>query len=370
MGISYNCQACNVSFNSQKKLDTHCQTVKHRNNSNTNRNEGEGFFEKLNSIYNKLKKVENDNQILRVDFKEEQDKQERILKDHEKNYRNQTKDFEKIRRENEYLRKKIEKLEKTKKSDIICSYNGNNSVNMIDSNLKVEVVKIRKLGQEDLDYISEKMALKIMMSQGVFTRNAAKIVHFNPNYPQNTNVRMNNKNSDIMQAFNGSEWVSHRKTKVLEQIVENLFSNFEENYGESFKEKYGSRQFYKFWVQRVESITDTENSKHKDNMRKEIDTIDLLVQDESHKMKVKRKRRIIKAKVMAESKYLLHVFEYDREQKRRNDEETKCIEKGLDVPEYKPIETHVQNYVNDKFDYEKFEKEYVEPSEDDPRFSR
>ena len=148
---------------------------------------------------------------------------------------------------------------------------------MIDSNLKVEVVKIRKLGQEDLDYISEKMALKIMMSQGVFTRNAAKIVHFNPNHPQNTNVRMNNKNSDIMQAFNGSEWVSHRKTKVLEQIVENLFSNFEENYGESFKEKYGSRQFYKFWVQRVESITDTENSKHKDNMRKEIDTIDLLV---------------------------------------------------------------------------------------------
>ena len=62
-----------------------------------------------------MKKVEHDNQNLRVDFKEEQDKQERILKEHEQNYRNQTKDFEKIRRENEYLRKKIEKLEKTKK---------------------------------------------------------------------------------------------------------------------------------------------------------------------------------------------------------------------------------------------------------------
>ena len=98
-------------YNSQKKLDTHCQTVKHRNNSKNN----EGFVEKLNSIYNKLKKVENDNQNLRVDFKEEQDKQERILKEHEQNYRNQTKDFEKRRRENDYLRKKIEKLEKTKK---------------------------------------------------------------------------------------------------------------------------------------------------------------------------------------------------------------------------------------------------------------
>ena len=111
--MAFRCSICDVSYNSQKKIDTHYNTKKHKK---------QVLFNKDLSYSSEDTTEENDVHVIISNM----DAKFTLALDEQKQ------SIEKLKKENEALRKKVLCLESARRGDIINSYNGNNQI--INSN--------------------------------------------------------------------------------------------------------------------------------------------------------------------------------------------------------------------------------------------
>ena len=345
--MAFRCSICDVSYNSQKKIDTHYNTKKHKK---------QVLFNKDLSSSSEDTTEENDVHVIISNM----DAKFTLALDEQKQ------SIEKLKKENEALRKKVLCLESARRGDIINSYNGNNQI--INSNLKVEVVQIRALGEEEISHITESLAMKMMSKCTYFVRDLMKEIHFNTEHPENHNISIPNKNKNIIKTYDGEFWESGNKKEAMESIVESLFDKFDTIYGEKFRDKYGEKFFVKRWVNRVDILTDSENELHEETMKTEVDNLNSMMLDAGDRLKLIYRRRKIKREELARQKYKLHVEVYKEEEKKREDARKKSIDNKQCEPYYdQSIDDFTTDFVNNHFDYEKFERSYVHPGIHDDR---
>ena len=133
------------------------------------------------------------------------------------------------------LRSEIEKLLEKVGTNITHIENQNN-------------IFINNHGSENLDYINaSKLGYLINIPFGALPK-LIKIIHFNPNHPENHNIKITNKKLPYASIYKDSKWVLTDKKEVIDNILDKGFNLLDDHYEynntvpnskyETFKEEY------------------------------------------------------------------------------------------------------------------------------------
>ena len=115
-----------------------------------------------------------------------------------------------------------------------------NSINICNSNNQ-----INNYGSENLEYISDNIFKKLLNKPASAITKLIELKHFNPNHPENHNVKITNIHDKYAKIYQDKKWLIKHKKDVVEELVENGYADFEEfkdlnedELAEKIKEKY------------------------------------------------------------------------------------------------------------------------------------
>lgn len=140
----------------------------------------------------------------------------------------QTNQLELLKKEFEdYKKENPRQLDETGVKTIITNNNNitNNTINTINN------ITINAFGKEDIQYLSnDPKYMQIMLNclntkeQGIM--HLIKYIYFNPEHPENHNVKKPIKNDNYMKTYNGKEWNLSIATDGLYSILQKIETEF------------------------------------------------------------------------------------------------------------------------------------------------
>ena len=151
-----------------------------------------------------------------------------------------TEEVEKMRcqfgKEKEAMQKEKEAMQKEKDAmqkqieELLLSQN--NHTNNIGTQVNIT---INAFGKENVDYITEKQCLKIVNQVFNSIPAAAQIVFFNPDHPENHNIKIPNKKEPYAMIMKADQtWEMTDRKKAIETMTQKSYSIAEESYGKVY----------------------------------------------------------------------------------------------------------------------------------------
>lgn len=132
------------------------------------------------------------------------------------------------------LRKKIEDLEKIK--------NSNNTTNNI-KNQTNNIININCFGNENMDYITDKVILHCMSKIYGSIPLLIEKIHFDPAHPENHNIQIPNKKLPHAKIMNHKrEWEIIQKKDAIDTMIDNGYNLLDEKFQENSHELADNRQ--------------------------------------------------------------------------------------------------------------------------------
>ena len=146
-------------------------------------------------------------------------------------------EMNKIKKENEALKKKL----KNNKSKTII----NNNSNIFNAEKQTNNIQVNSYGSENIDYLSDAVFKKLLDKPITAITKLIELKHFNPNHPENHNVKITNIHDKYAKIYKDEKWLIKHRKDVIEDLVENGYADFEEfkdlnddELTEKIKEKY------------------------------------------------------------------------------------------------------------------------------------
>ena len=99
----------------------------------------------------------------------------------------------------------------------------NNNQKIINNNIVVN-----NFGNENLEYISDKMIGNLLAYPKSCIPKLIKQIHFNPNHPENHNIRIKNKKLKYAEVKENNQWKLKHKKTVLDDLVDFGYITLEE----------------------------------------------------------------------------------------------------------------------------------------------
>ena len=144
-----------------------------------------------------------------------------------------------LKESNEELKMMIEKL-------LNNNININNgTINTANRDINTTNIQINNYGSENIDYITDKVFKKLLEKPVSAITRLIELKHFNPNHPENHNVKITNIHDKYAKIYQDKKWLVKHKKDIVEELVENGYADFEEfkdlnedELAEKIKEKY------------------------------------------------------------------------------------------------------------------------------------
>ena len=89
-------------------------------------------------------------------------------------------------------------------------------------------IVINNFGKENIDYITDSMLKKMLKQGSKSIPSLIKEIHFNPDHPENHNVRINNKKLKFAEIRENNKWKYKHKKAVLDDLVDFGYVTLEE----------------------------------------------------------------------------------------------------------------------------------------------
>jgi hypothetical protein len=142
------------------------------------------------------------------------------------------------------LRKKIEDLEKSKNSNTTNIKNQNNTTNIKNQNNTTNnIININCFGNENMDYITDKVILHCMSKIYGSIPLLIEKIHFDPDHPENHNIQIPNKKLPHAKIMNNKrEWQIVQKKEAIDTMIDNGYNLLDEKFQEKSHELANNRQ--------------------------------------------------------------------------------------------------------------------------------
>lgn len=152
--------------------------------------------------------------------------------------------------------------------------NNNNNTTISINNTTINLV-INRFGDENIEYVTEEYLTKLI-SSGVYNSISKLIrqIYFNPNHPENRNIKITNKKLNYASVFN-RKWELRDRKEIVENIVNKGYNIIDDHYiciQNELAQKYKDR-YQKY----SNEFNDDTNNVRKEQMKK----VDLLILNES-----------------------------------------------------------------------------------------
>ena len=100
------------------------------------------------------------------------------------------------------------------------SHNTNNSKN----------ITLNNYGSENREYITDKHLTYLIKRPGIAIRRLIENIHFNPEHPENHNIKATNARSKLIQINKDKNWLFRDKKDVIKELIENNVTFLEDHY--------------------------------------------------------------------------------------------------------------------------------------------
>lgn len=209
----YDLLITNEFFNDAKKyIDhlKHTQKVSKKHIQKYTQNNVCKFCNKILSNYNSKWRHEKKCSLKFPNIKTENNKIKDELKAKEK--------------ENKFLIDKINSMNNDiqELKDIINktnNYQQNNINNGIINNFY-----IKNYGEENIDYITNKIKKNLLMSPGSAISKLIVMIHFNEKHKENLNIKLTNINNPYIYVYKDNTWVVKRKSDLINDMIDDKFN--------------------------------------------------------------------------------------------------------------------------------------------------
>lgn len=244
----YECKKCNFISENKSLYQRHINTVKHK------RNVGEIKDVKTNQkpTIMQPKDIQDTTEIVLYEC----DYCDAVFKHTQSKYKHQ-KYRCKAKQRMDDKDKRIEELEKllneamNKISNITnnntTNNNTNNTTNNNINNSRNLNITINAYGNEDLSYLKDGDWLKMLTKPQESIVNLFLETHFNTDHPENSNIRLRNRNSKFLEVHDGENWKNKRKKKMLSEasdekrdILDAKFDKLQDDMTERDKENHAT----------------------------------------------------------------------------------------------------------------------------------
>ena len=210
--VTFDCTICAMTFARKDNFHRHMETNKHKDKIKNNENHARNTFSCVNCSKSYLHrsglskhrhKCKKKNSVP-IEEVEEMKSQ-----------------FEK---EKEAMQKQIEEL--------ILSQN-----NHTNNNFGTQVnITINAFGKENIDYITEKQCMKIVNQVFNSIPAAAQIVYFNPEHPENHNIKIPNKKEPYAMIMKADQtWEMTDRKKAIETMTQKSYGIAEDSFGKVYE---------------------------------------------------------------------------------------------------------------------------------------
>ena len=121
-----------------------------------------------------------------------------------------------LKEENKKL--EIDKSAMTKQIDSLINKVGNNTNNVYN------IFQLNEYGKEDISYISDNYVEDILNNPDYSITELVKHIHFNPEHPENMNIKITNKNKPYASIYNNKGWKIVDRKEIIYDLVRKGFT--------------------------------------------------------------------------------------------------------------------------------------------------
>ena len=133
----------------------------------------------------------------------------------------------------ENLLKEKEKMEvKIIENNKINISNTNENSNNTDNSISNNNIIINNYGNENMSYITHEYMQNIITSINSAIPKLIEYIHFNPEYPENKNIKISNKKLPYAQIMKNGKWHLLKKNNIILELICDKFDMIEEFYEE------------------------------------------------------------------------------------------------------------------------------------------
>tara|TARA_E500000178_G_C17018667_1_gene754279 strand:+ start:1092 stop:1952 length:861 start_codon:yes stop_codon:yes gene_type:complete len=139
----------------------------------------------------------------------------------------------------------LEKENKELREQLKLSSKPNINRGTINNATNQKIININTFGKENLDYLTEKVFLKLLNTPFNAIPKLIELKHFNPKHPENNNVKITNIHDKYAKVYKDKNWITTHKKEVINDMIDNGFADFEEfrdlnedELAEKVREKY------------------------------------------------------------------------------------------------------------------------------------
>ena len=134
--------------------------------------------------------------------------------------------------ENKYKNDVVNNITNTNiKNELVNSDNNviNSNNNNTNTNITNNII-INNYGEENLSYLSDEDIKDYIIDQTSGLLKCIKDIHFNPEHPENKNIRLLNKKQPYLQVLKNNKWEFRIKKDELVNILKNRYIYLEDHY--------------------------------------------------------------------------------------------------------------------------------------------
>ena len=104
-----------------------------------------------------------------------------------------------------------------------------------DTNIQNQQINIciNNYGTENIDYINENFVKSLLEMPYKAVPTLIKNIHFNPNHPENHNIKITNKKLPFVGIWKDNKWEVRDKQQILNDMVDKGFNILDDKYNES-----------------------------------------------------------------------------------------------------------------------------------------
>jgi hypothetical protein len=289
--MSNYCSICCVSLSNAYKLKCHLSTALHKKRAESNLQFkcvcGKSFTKSSNLSRHKKKCTFTPPNIETSANQPGQDLQ--VLQDKldKKDQENQE-----MRQEMRELKKQVDGMDELKKQvEILLQQAGKNNTtnNNIENQTNIEtqnIIVVNSFKHENIDHITDQFYSKLINNNPYGSvQNLIKHIHFDPQKPENNNVRMTNKKLDYAEIVQNNKWVTANKKEVIDEMITKSYDLLDDSYTENRHLVSANNQDrfdnFQYEYSKVEENTPKPNRKSK--LAKEVDLVLINGTKEIHK---------------------------------------------------------------------------------------
>ena len=133
------------------------------------------------------------------------------------------KNRKKILEENKELKEELEIL----KAKSVININNtvtnntitNNNVTNNTVNNTINNIEINAFGKEDISCLTKDILFKVIKNPDSGIPLLIKLIHFNPEYPNNQNICIKNKKDNYLDVYNGQEWEKKNQKDTIDNLI-------------------------------------------------------------------------------------------------------------------------------------------------------